>query len=107
MNERQLEIISKKFNVVENFSLTRGEFEGFPCPMVACLWNDEQMQKLADDVKREFVYNVPTTEEDWEELTDQWYRVIENCALNLGMRYYEDLTNEEREYVRNQWESIK
>lgn len=107
MNRKQLEIISKEFNVVDDFSLTRGEFEGFPCPMVACLWSDEQMQELADRVKGNFDYATPTTEEELEELNDQWYRVIEKCALDLGMKYYEDLTKEESEEVYNKWENIK
>lgn len=107
MNRKQLEIISKEFPVVGDFSLTRGEFEGFPCPMVACLWSDEQMQELADKVRGEFDYDVPTTEEEWQDLDDQWYRVIENCALDLGMKYYEDLSEGEREEIDNKWETIK
>jgi uncharacterized protein (DUF2164 family) len=107
MNRKQLEIISKEFNVVEDFSLTRSEFEGFPCPMVACLWTDEQMQELADRVKKEFDYTTPKTEEEWEELDDQWYRVIENCALRMGMQYYEDLSSDERKEINDKWEAIK
>jgi len=105
MNAKQLEIISKPFNVTEDFNLTRAEFEYFPCPMVACLWTDEQMEELADKVKKEFVYERFSTE--LEELENEWYRVIEKCAIEMGMKYYEDLSKEELEEVKNKWENIK
>lgn len=105
MNRKQLEIISKPFNVTEDFNLTRAEFEHFPCPMVACLWTDEQMEELADKVKKEFVYERFSTE--LEELENEWYRVIEKCAIEMGMKYYEDLSKEELEEVKNKWENIK
>ena len=108
MNERQINILSKQFKVTDEFSLTRGEFEGFPCPMVACLWTDEQMQQLADEVKLWFHYDkYPDTYYEMEELEDEWYSVIETCALKLGMVYYEDLTNEEVQEINEKWNSVK
>lgn len=108
MNAKQLEIISRQFNVTNEFSLTRGEFEGFPCPMVACLWTDEQMEELADKVKQNFSYDtLPTNSNELDELEEEWYNIIEKCALDLGMKYYEDLTDKEVTEIDNKWNSIK
>ena len=107
MNAKQLEIISKRFEVTPDFSLTRAEFEGFPCPMVACLWTDEQMEELANEVKKNFVYDTLPKNYYLNNLEDEWYRVIENCALEMGMQYYDDLTDQEVEEINNQWENIK
>jgi hypothetical protein len=108
MNAKQLDIISKSFNVTDDFYLTRGEFEGFPCPMVACLWTDEQMEELTNRVKGEFSYDhLPTNSYELENLEEEWYRVIEKCAIDMGMKYYEDLSDEELEEIENKWENIK
>lgn len=108
MNAKQLEIISKRFEVTDDFSLTRSEFESFPCPMVACLWSDEQMEELAKRVKRNFRCDfLPTNRYELDDLENEWYRVIEDCALEMGMRYYEDLSKEEYEEINNKWETIK
>ena len=53
MNKKQEEILYKEFRVNDRFTITRGDYEGFPCAMVAYNWTDEQMEELAKEVGEE------------------------------------------------------
>jgi hypothetical protein len=109
-NRKQNEILEKEFKIkgASNHSITRGEFEGFPCPMLAWNWSDEQMEKLAENISLEFNYDeYPTNEIEIDNLEDEFYSVIENEALNLGMRYYEDLSDDEITKLNVEWNNIK
>lgn len=104
MNKKQEELLKKEFFVTNNHSITRGDFEGFPCPMAAFNWTDEQMQKLADRIVLDYAYDASLSEDENE---DEWFRIIEHCAIELGMKYYEDLSDEEYYILTNEWNNIK
>lgn len=95
--------------------ITRGDFEGLPCGMIAIEFSDEQMQKLVDDInltlKRDYSKEELALLRDYEnlgnengltqeqiylaeELSDQEFKITEDTALDMGMEYYEDLTEE-------------
>lgn len=111
MNTKQLSILNKEFKVkgTTNHSITRGEFEGFPCPMNAWNWSDEKMQKLADAIGLELYYYdyQPTNETEQEDLEDEFYGIMENIAIDMGMKYYEDMTEEEREKDKEEWNNVR
>lgn len=96
-------------------TVTRGDYEGLPDPMCAWRWTDEQMKALADAISREFdyedIYNtwkdVGESEEGiFEELNSAWWHVMETSAINLGMRYYEDFTEEEMKQDEEDWKNF-
>lgn len=109
-NQKQNEILEKEFKIkgASRHSITRGEFESFPDPMLAWNWTDEQMEKLAENISLEFGYDeYPTNENDINELEDWYYRVMENEAIKLGMQYYEDMTDEEIDELNAEFDKIK
>jgi len=108
--------MSKKFDLEKEFiipgtpencrwhTIERSLYEGLPIPMIAFNWSDNQMQKLADAIGREFDYE--GTLKYWkdanfeiedinEELDDLWWKTMEDCAVQMGMLYYEDLDEED------------
>ena len=103
MNKAQNDYINKDFSLDKKYSLTRGEFESFPCAMVAITWTDEQMRNLADEIHNNFIYEDCRNEEENEMF---WYETIETCAVRKGMKYYEDLTDEEIAEIDKFWEGI-
>ena len=104
MNKAQNDYINKDFSLDKKYSLTRGDFEYFPCPMVAITWTDEQMQNLANEIHNNFIYDDSLNEEENEMY---WYETIETCAVRLGMEYYESLTDEEIAEIDKFWEDIE
>lgn len=103
MNKAQNDYMNKDFSLDKKYSLTRKEFEYFPCPMVAITWTDEQMQNLANVIHNNFIYDEKLNEEENEMF---WYETIETCAVSLGMEYYESLTDEEIAEIDKFWEGI-
>ncbi len=110
--------MTKKFDLGKSFiipgtpedcrwhTVERSLYETMPAPMIAHTWPDEQMQQLADAIGREFDYE--GTLKYWEdagykiehiddELDELWWRSMEDCAVQMGMRYYEDLDADEYE----------
>lgn len=93
--------------------VSRVDYESLPCPMYAHEFSDEQMQNLAlliyihlnkirgiseKDLEDYFNTDINNKNEDidfafWEEM--------ENIAINLGMRYYEDMTDDEYKQIVN------
>lgn len=107
MNERQKELLNKKFNVKGEFNITRYDFESFPCPLMAWKWSDEQMSELAEKIRCSFDYDGETFPLDDDDTEDYWYKVIEDCAVGMGMVYYEDLSKEEYIKQKEEWSNIK
>ena len=103
MNKAQNDYISKDFSLDKKYSLTRGDFEYFPYPMVAITWTDEQMRNLADEIHNNFTYDEDLSEKENEWV---WYETIETCAVRMGMEYYESLTDEEFAEIDKFWEDI-
>lgn len=104
----------KEFEVCPGWYITRNVYEGFPCAMRAWNWDDEKMSQLAKSVAKVFepvIYDEqgkeivvsmdevvsPELEVSYETLCDEFYTAIENCACDMGMVYYEDLSGEEYE----------
>lgn len=104
MNKVQEEYINRDFSLDDGFSLTREDYESFPCAMVAVTWTDEQMHKLAQRVHNIFQHCGLDNDGEAE---DFWYETIETCAIEMGMKYYEDLSDEEMDEVTEFWDNIK
>ncbi len=95
----------KKEFVSGGVGITREDYESLPCAMYAMEFTDDQMQELvnrvADVLSSQYGYNeyeISCLEEDSQELEDYYeafWREMENIALDMGMRYYEDMSDEE------------
>jgi len=85
-------------------TITRGDYESLPCAMIACDWTDGQMMRLANEIAEQLKDN-DFDEDDMdkyeEEFDDAFWEEMEVCATRLGMRYYEDLDDEEYEEYQN------
>lgn len=85
--------------------ITREDYESLPCAMYAMEFTNTQMQelveKIANVLSSQYGYNeyeISCLEEDSQELEDYYdafWREMENIALDMGMRYYEDMSDEE------------
>ena len=83
--------------------ITREDYESMPCPMCATEFSDEQMQELADRIadimSSQWGYNeyeISCLEEDSDEMEDfntALWQEMEETAVYMGMRYYEDITD--------------
>lgn len=86
-------------------TLSREDYESLPCAMYATEFTDEQMQELvektANVLSSQYGYNeyeISCLKEDSQELEDYYdafWREMEECAVAMGMRYYEDMSDEE------------
>lgn len=105
MNKKQQEILNKEFKVNDYFTISRGDYEGFPCAMVAYNWTDEQMQELAKEIGKELEgYNDDSNSEDYY---DDFWITMENIAVRKGMQYYEDLSDEDYKKACEEWNDIE
>lgn len=110
LNNTQKEFLNKEFSVdgfSSRWSLTRSEFESWPIPMMAFLFTDEQMQNLADEVSNT-LKSVGFNENDPDKdgLFDFWFETIETTAVNMGMEYYDDFSDEEIEEMSKEFNSM-
>mgnify|MGYP003315036231 CR=1 FL=1 len=101
------------------FSITRQDFEILPCLMLSELCDDETMQKIVDDVCKcmEDTYtkeelemyrkfrnydscNLTLEEKDYcNDMEDYEFAITEKTAIHYGMRYWDDLSEEEQDYL--------
>lgn len=87
--------------------VSRGDYEGLPIPMYGVEFTDDQMNELArliyqmlnsnyryshKDLEDYFNHNNPNKDED---LDMAFWKEMEEIAVQMGMRYYEDMTEEE------------
>jgi hypothetical protein len=87
------------------FIITREDYESMPCAMYAMEFTDKQMQTLVENIACVMgacygytEYEISCLErgtQEWEDFEDTFWREMEWCAVNMGMRYYEDMTDEE------------
>ena len=101
------ELLQKEFKVNEDFSVARGDYESLPCPMLAWTWTDAQMEALAKNIAEElkqYSYDENDIEDQKE---DAFWREMENCAVSMGMEYYEDMTDEEYNRYEMEWQNLK
>lgn len=113
-NKEFREYMEKEFEVCPGWAISRTDYEDFPCPLQAWNWSDEKMNELAQKIADEFepiAYDndgeehkvkysddIPLELEDgFEWLCAEFYTTIEHNAVRMGMRYYEDFTDEEME----------
>lgn len=85
--------------------ITREDYESLPCAMYAMEFTNAQMQELVDKIANVLSsqygyteYEISCLEEDSQELEDYYdafWREMENVAIEMGMRYYEDMSDEE------------
>jgi BMFP domain-containing protein YqiC len=91
--------------------VSRGDYENMPAPMYAGEFDDDKMTELAEkiylcltkeydytDKDLEKYFNDQTAEIDYD-LDMVFWREMENIAIEMGMRYYEDMTDEEYEEI--------
>lgn len=96
------EVMDKYFHS-NGIRICRRDYEHFSCPLCACEFSDKQMKKLADNIANELMFKYGYSEEDitrmfdkydtdeCEDFNDLVFQVIENCAVDMGMRYYDDM----------------
>lgn len=84
-------------------SICREDYDSFGCPLCAHEFSNSDMQKLAENIANEMIVKYGYTETDikelmnnydnseGEEFNDTYYRAMEECALDMGMRYYDDI----------------
>ena len=95
--------------------VSRGDYESMSCPMYAGEFDDEKMTELArliyqmlnsnygyTDRELEKYFNDPSANID-EDLDMAFWREMEEIAVQMGMRYYEDMTDEEFEEVSKKY----
>lgn len=87
--------------------VSRGDYDGMPSPMHAGEFDDEKMQKLAKEIYQTLRYDYGYSDDELndfftnpdavenEKMCGHFWIEMENIAANMGMRYYEDMTEEE------------
>ena len=87
--------------------VSRGDYEGMPSPMYAGEFDDEKMQNLAEEIYQSLRYEYGYSDDELhvlftnpdacedEKMNGHFWIEMETIAVNMGMRYYEDMTEEE------------
>ena len=104
MNEKQMELLEKEFKVNDRFSITRGDYEDMPCPMLAWTWSDKRMKELAENISRNLA---DWDDDDPEGMEDDFWKTMEDEAVHMDMAYYEDLEDDEMAALQFKWTNIK
>lgn len=74
-------------------TISRALYESLPCPICTSPLTDDEMAKLAEQIEYEMSEwyewrdNGDVSEDKCEE---QWWAIMEQLAINFGMKYYED-----------------
>lgn len=94
--------LNKKF-VCGLTILTRMDYESMPCAMCASEFTDEQMQELVNKLHNVLAFNYGYTDnevnnledgsDEMETYEDAFWLEMENIAIDMGMQYYDDMTN--------------
>ncbi len=104
MNDRQKNILEKKFRVNEHFSISRGDYENMPDPLFAWKWSDNRMEELASKIAKELC---PYDENDEEGMEDDFWCTMEDEAVKMGMEYYEDFEDDYIAEIEYDWLHLK
>lgn len=109
MNEKQKQLLEKEFRVNDEFSISRGDYENMPCPMLAWTWNDARMEELAKTIAAELEgYNYDETSPYLQDHKEKDFRKeMENCAVRLGMEYYDDFYEDYLAELEYDWLSVE
>lgn len=99
--------------------ISRCDYESMPCPMYATEFDDSKMQDLAEQIYFALTTCYYFSESDvdeymrhpsdlaWEDtdlyddIDTAFWAEMENIAVAMGMRYYEDMTDEEYNSIIN------
>lgn len=101
LTEKEQNSLCKEFKVNDQFAITRADYEWMPSPLMAFHWTDKQMQNLAREIAKELdSYHFQAETQEDAELA--FYAEMENVAVRLGMKYYEDVTDEEYKQFMNE-----
>jgi hypothetical protein len=104
MTPKQEDILKQEFKVNEHFAISRGDYENMPDPMLAWNWTDEQMRELAGLTNQNLcLYD----KNDPEGMEDDFWKTMEDCAVYLGMRYYEDMDDNEIAELDKEFAKLK
>lgn len=104
--------MEKMFKVKDLEIVSRMYYESLPCAMYACEFDDDEMTELAENIylcltneydytdkDLEKYFNDKTAEIDYD-LDMAFWREMENIAIEMGMRYYADMTDEEYNSIK-------
>ena len=91
--------------------ISREQYETLPCGMYAYGFTDEQMQQIAqeiyDTLHSQYGFDKNQLREyftDYDpdsEIDDPFWREMEDIAVKMGMVYYDDMTDEEYQKIKN------
>lgn len=85
--------LNKEFKVgFKEFSICRADYENMPDPMKTDGFDDEKMTELAKSIGVELKkWNFDEESEYYEDdVEGAFWREMEECAVAMGMTYYED-----------------
>lgn len=120
MKELHLDYLKEFKSQYGDITITREEYEELTIPMIAVEFSDEQMQKLVDNINLSMRSDYDDKELGWlsayrnlgaengltaeqirfaDSMSEREFEYFERCARELGMRYYEDLDDEEVEEI--------
>jgi hypothetical protein len=95
--------------------VSRGDYESMPAPMYAGEFDDDKMTELARLIYQMLSSNYGYTDKELEkyfndmsanvdeDLDIAFWREMEEIAVQMGMRYYEDMTDEEYEEISKKY----
>lgn len=88
--------------------ITRGDYESMTYPMYAHEFSDEKMEELVKYIydtlsvcygyDEMFISNINSNEnisDEVERFEERFWEVMETCAVDMNMRYYEDMSDDE------------
>ena len=100
------------FKVNDLDIICRDDYESLPCPMYAYEFDDSKMQELAQRIYDEVSYYIGEREAinyftdinfSSEDVNRIFWEAMENNAINMGMRYYDDMSDEEYKTIQEKW----
>ena len=117
MKKRLYTNVEKEFKSKYGFlTICRLDYIGLDVPMIAEEMSDEQMQKIVDEINLSMAQDYDKkqlnllwkyknenckdlTEEEIrfaDKMSEKEFEYFENCAIKFGMRYWEDLDEDEQ-----------
>lgn len=81
--------------------------EDMPCPICTIGFSDEDMIDINDCIENMVKqrFNIEEIDFDDEDQSEAWWEELEEYALEKGMIYYEDMSDEEYEKAVKYWET--
>ncbi len=116
MKKLHLDYLKEFKSQYGDITITREDYEDCTLPMIAVEFSDEQMQKLVDNINLSMRSDYDAEQLAWlwayrnlgaengltdeqirfaDKMSEREFEYFERCATELGMRYYEDLDDEE------------